>query len=173
VIHQDKIDIGISLTETFGSSPHAVLTSFSGLQANQANALRRKIDEAGGSFRVIKNRVAKRAAAGTPYEKLSEMFSGPCAIATHESDPVILAKTISEFVKEDPSITMLGGIIDAGQVLDTAGLKELSSLPGLPELQATLLALIQTPATTLVRLISTPGTQIARVIDAHCQAQEG
>jgi large subunit ribosomal protein L10 len=57
--------------------------------------------------------------------------------------------------------------VDAQQMIDAAGVKRLSELPGLPELRAQLLALVNTPATMLVRLISTPGTQIARVVDAR------
>lgn len=173
MIRQDKTKVVAELQATFANSPHAVLASFSGLKANQANELRRKLDAVGGKYAVIKNRLARLSAAGTPFEPLADMFTGPCAIASHASDPVILAKTLSEFVKTDPSIKLLGGVIDAGQRLDANGLKELALLPGLPEVQAQLLALILTPATTLVRLIATPGTQIARVIDARCQAQEG
>ena len=54
-----------------------------------------------------------------------------------------------------------------------AGVKHLSTLPGLPELRSQLLAMFNTPATQLVRLFGTPGTQLARVIDAHAESQGG
>jgi len=58
------------------------------------------------------------------------------------------------------------------ELVDEAGVKQLSSLPGLPELRAQLLSLIQTPAGSLVRLLNTPGGQIARAIDAKAQQGE-
>ena len=155
--------------EAFEQTPHVILASFRGLTVNQANELRSKIAEVGGHYRVIKNRLAKRAAAGTPVEGMSELFSGPCAIATHESDPVGLAKTLAEFAKANPQIELLAGVIDAKENLDAKSVNRLASMPGLPDLRAQLLALLQTPATTLLRLVNTPGSQVARVLDARRQ----
>ena len=156
----------------FGGTPHIILASFSGLSVNRANELRTRVRSAGGSYRVIKNRLAKRAADGTPMQPLVDGFSGPCALAWHPDDPVALAKALADFIKDHPQIELLAGVIDARDELDTAGLKELARLPGLPELQAQLLALIQTPGTMLVRLVQTPGAQLARVIDARREEQE-
>jgi large subunit ribosomal protein L10 len=156
---------------SFTSTPHVILTAFQGLGANQANELRRRVRGAGGRFEVLKNRLAKRAAAGTPIAPLVDRFSGPCALASHRSDAVLLAKTLSEFSKDNPQLELVAGIIDARDVVDGKDVKRLASLPGLNELRAQLLSLIQTPATSLVRLLGTPGTQLARVLDAHAEKQ--
>jgi large subunit ribosomal protein L10 len=158
--------------ESFSGTPHLILASFRGLNVNQATVLRSRVRRAGGRLRVIKNRLAKRAAAGTPAESLVEWFEGPCAIATHATDPVSLAKALADFCKENPQLELLAGLVDAKEVLDVKGVKRLASLPALPELRAQLLCLIQTPATQLVRLLGTPGTQVARVLDAHRDRQE-
>ncbi len=155
------------IRETLQQYPHVILASFKGLSVNQANELRRKVDGSGGRYRVVKNRLAKRAAAGTPAEPLTAAFNGPCAVATHESDPISLAKALTEFAKDNPQLELLAGIIDAKDLLDAAGVKRLAKMPGLNELRAQLLALIQTPASSLVRLLGTPGGQIARVVDAR------
>ena len=168
----DKINVVEELNQEFSTKPHMVLATFKGLTVNQANDLRRKISGVGGSYRVIPNRIAKRAAAGTGAEGLSASFAGPCAIASHADDPVVLAKTLAGFAKENPQIELLAGLVDAREVIDQAGVKQLAMLPSLPELQAQLLAMIQTPATTLVRLLGTPGTQVARVLDARQEKQE-
>jgi large subunit ribosomal protein L10 len=168
----EKISLVESLNQEFSTKPHMVLASFNGLTVNQANALRRTISGIGGSYRVIPNRLAKRAAAGTGAEGLSPSFRGPCAIATHADDPVALAKVLAGFAKENPQVEIQAGLVDAREVLDQAGIKQLATLPSLPELQAQLLAMIQTPATTLVRLLGTPGTQLARVLDARQEEQE-
>ena len=161
------------LSETFREQPHIVLASFSGLTVNQASDLRRKLGEAGATYKVIKNRLAKRAAEGTPVEALAEMFEGPCAVATHADDPVVLAKTFATFVKENPQVEMKGALVDAKETVDAAGAKYLATLPGLPETRSQLLALFNTPATQLVRLLGTPGTQIARAVDAKREKDAG
>ena len=170
---QEKEALVESMNETFKASPHMILATFSGLTVNQANELRRKISVAGGRYSVIKNRLAKRAAHGTAAELLMERFSGPCALVSHESDPVVLAKTLSVYAKDNPQLELLAGVVDAKVVLDVDGVKHLASLPGLQEVRAQILAMLNTPATTLVRLLGTPGTQLARVIDAHAEAQGG
>ena len=88
---------------------------------------------------MIKNRLAKRAAEGTPSSRWSEQFSGPCALATPRG-PGRLAKALADFSKENPQLELLAGVIDAKTLLDAAGVKQLASLPGLPELRAQLLA---------------------------------
>jgi large subunit ribosomal protein L10 len=172
VIRAEKTVAVEKTHETFEQTPHVILASYRGLTVNQANELRAKIAEVGGSYRVIKNRLAKMAATGTPAEGMSELFSGPCAIATHESDPVGLAKALAEFAKANPQIELLAGVIDAKDILDAKDVKRLASLPGLQELRAQLLALLQTPATTLLRLVNTPGSQVARVLDARREKLE-
>jgi len=173
VKRQEKVAAVERLNQTLQSVPHVLLTSFRGLTVNQASDLRGRVREAGGSYTVIKNRLAKLAAAGTPMEPLAAHLSGPCAIAMHDSNPVALAKALSAFIKDNPQLEFVAGVVDAKDVLDVAAVKQLALLPGMEELRAQLLALIQTPATTLVRLLATPGTQLARVVDAHRELHEG
>jgi len=173
VRRDEKVALVEKMQESFNAAPHFLLANFNGLTVNQATQLRRQIRKAGGRYAVIKNRLAKRAAAGTPLEPLTAKLSGPCALASHDSDPVALAKALSEFVKENPQVELLAGLIDAKEIVDAAGVKQLSLLPGMPELRAQLLCLIQTPATTLVRLLNTPAEQLARVVDVHGETQGG
>ena len=169
----EKIAAVEKMNEAFQRNPHLILAGFRGLSVNQANALRRRVDEAGGSYTVIQNRLAKRAAQDTHFQTLAEQLAGPCAVAAHETDPVALAKAVAGFAKENPELELIAAVIDAKEAIDADGVKQLSRLPGLSELRAQLLALIQTPATMLVRLLSTPGTQLARVIDARREQQDG
>jgi len=172
VLRADKINQIEQLTETFGSVPHIFLTRFSGLSATQSDDLRSKIRSIGGSFRIIKNRLAKRAAVGTGLEQVADQFAGPVAIAYHQDDPVGLAKTLMDFNGDHPKLEVFAGVIDSTQVMDQDSVKQLSKLPGLLELRAQILAMINTPATMLVRLMGTPGMQIARVLDANREQQE-
>ena len=170
---EQKVETIESLNRTFTDYPHVILTGFRGLSVAQATDLRRRVRAAGGSYLVIKNRLAKRAAQGTPAEPLAEHLTGPKSIAYHKEDPVALAKALADFSKDNPQLELVAGVLDAREVLDADDVKELAKLPGLPELRAQLLALIQTPATSLVRLLSTPGTQLARVLDARWQELDG
>jgi len=65
VIRSDKVGLVENLNEAFAKTPHIFLATFNGLKVNQVNELRTKVRDAGGTYRVIKNRLAKRAAAGT------------------------------------------------------------------------------------------------------------
>lgn len=172
MLRSEKINQIEQLTETFGSFPHIFLTRFSGLTATQSDQLRAKLRSVGGRYRIVKNRLAKRAAVGTCMEEVAGQFSGPVAIAFHQDDPVALAKALIDFAGDNPNLEVFSGIIDSSQVVDADGVKKLSKLPGLPELRARILAMINTPATMLVRLLGTPGTQIARVVDANREKQE-
>jgi len=78
-----------------------------------------------------------------------------------------------DFAKDHPALAVKAGVVSGSQVLDAAGVKALSTMPGLPELRARLLGLLQAPATQLVRLLGTPGTQLARVMKAHQEKLEG
>ena len=81
----EKIAFVERLTQKLEASPHVILAGFRGLSVNQANELRRKVEQAGGGYQVIKNRLAKLAVQGTPSEPLHAQFEGPCALATHGS----------------------------------------------------------------------------------------
>ena len=163
-----------SMVEVFRRSPHVVLTDFKGLTANQSNELRRRVRAAGGTFHVLKNRLAKRAAEGTAVEKIETRLVGTCGLAGHPTDPVAIAKVVAEFVKDNPQLKLVAAVIDSKDVLDgEAGVKALSTMPGLPETRAQLLALINTPATQLVRLLNTPASQVARALDARREQLEG
>jgi len=152
--------------------PHVIVADYRGLDANRASELRRKVRAAGGAIRVVKNRLTKRAAEGTAVEQIRERLTGPCALAMHADDPVGLAKTLTEFAKDNPELELLSGVIEARDVLDAKGIEALSALPGLPELRAQLLSVIQAPASKLVRLLATPGSQVARVLDARRESME-
>ena len=168
----DKTAFVEELSARFREIPNIFLTTFSGLTVGQATDLRRRVGAAGGTYRVIKNRLAKRAAAGTPAEPLAESLVGPRSVAFHQSDPLALAKVLVEFAADNPELKVLGGVIDAKDVLDADAVKSLATLPSLPELQAQLLSVIQMPATMLTRLIGTPATQLAAVIKARNDRME-
>jgi len=163
----EKEQLVADLHEEFAAAPHVVLVDFRGLSVPAATEFRRKVKAAGSRYRVVKNRLALRAAKGTPLEKLDAQFAGTTGIAWTGEDPVALAKALVDFAKEHPALALKAGVVAGEQVLDAEGVKELSTMPSLPEMRASFLGLLQAPATKLVRLLSTPGTQMAQVLKAH------
>jgi large subunit ribosomal protein L10 len=169
----DKTAVVASLAETFRGIPHVILTDYKGMTAGQSTDLRRRIRAAGGTYRVLKNRLARRGSEGTAVGKIADRLRGTCGLAGHPNDPVGLAKVVTEFAKDHPQLKLVACVVDSKDVYEVEGIKQLATLPGLPELRAQLLALINTPATQLVRLVNTPAGQVARAIDARREKLEG
>jgi large subunit ribosomal protein L10 len=144
-----------------------VVTHQSTLNVAEATQLRRQVRSAGAGFRVTKNRLARRALAGTAFEMLSPLFAGPTAIA-FSRDPVAAAKVVVEFAHRNEKLTIVGGAL-AGQQMDASGVRELASLPSLDELRSRLLAMLQAPGTRLAVVLQAPAGQVARVLAAYAE----
>jgi large subunit ribosomal protein L10 len=163
----EKEQLVEQLHEELKAAPHVVLVDFRGLSVPAATEFRRKVRAAGSKYRVVKNRLALRAAKDTPLEKIDAQFEGTTGIAWTGDDPVVMAKALVDFAKEFPALKFKAGVIAGEDVLDADGVKALSTMPSLPELRSSLLGLLQAPATKLVRLLGTPATQMARVLEAR------
>jgi large subunit ribosomal protein L10 len=147
-----------------------VVTHQSGLTVAEVTGLRRRMRDAGASFKVTKNRLARLALQGTKFEHLSPMFTGPTAIA-FSRDPVAAAKVAVEFANSNDKLTIVGGAL-GGQSLNAEGVKALASMPSLDELRAKLIGLLQTPATRIATVLQAPASQLARVLSAYAKKGE-
>lgn len=153
------------LQETFESNNLVVVTHQTGLTVTEVSELRKQMREAGGSFKVTKNRLAKIALKGTKFEGLADSFTGPTAIAVSE-DPVAAAKIAVEFANKNEKLQIICGSLDA-EALDMDAVKALATLPSLDELRGRLVGMIQTPATRIAGVLQAPGGQLARVFGAY------
>jgi large subunit ribosomal protein L10 len=153
------------LNRTFTESGVVVVTRNLGLSVTQATALRVKMRDAGASYKVAKNRLARIAAEGTSYTSLSDLLKGPTALSS-STDPVAAAKAVVEFAKTNDKIEIVGGAMGS-TVLDVNGVKALAELPSLDELRAKLVGLIQAPAQKLASVTQAPAAQLARVFGAY------
>jgi large subunit ribosomal protein L10 len=158
-----------TLQHDLGNTACVLVTHQSGLSVAEVTQLRRQIRGAGASFRVTKNRLARRALAGTPFEPLTSLFTGPTAIA-FSRDPVAAAKVLVAFANRNDKLTIIGGGL-AGQQIDAIGVKDLASLPSLDELRGKLIGLLVAPATRLAVVLQAPAGQLARVFAAHAESQ--
>ncbi|HEV2303029.1 MAG TPA: 50S ribosomal protein L10 [Stellaceae bacterium] len=159
-----------SLHRALAGTVCVVVTHQTGLSVAEATQLRQQVRNAGASYKVTKNRLARRALEGTEFAGLSALFTGPTAIA-YSADPVAAAKVIVEFANRNAKLSIVGGGL-AGRELDAAAVKDLAALPSLDELRGRIVGLLRAPATRIARLLQAPGGQIARVLAAHAEAAE-
>ena len=155
------------LSGVFNEAGAVVITRNLGMTVAQSTALRNKIREAGATYKVAKNSLAKLAVTGTDYEGLGDLFTGPTAIAA-SVDPVAAAKAVVEFAKTTDKIEIVGGSMGS-QVLNADGVKALASMPSLDELRGTLIGLLQAPATKIAQLTTAPAAKLARVFGAYAK----
>ena len=148
-----------------GSAEILLIAHYKGLTVAEITELRAKVRAAGAGFKVTKNLLAKRAVAGTSYEKISHLFKGPTAVA-YATDPVSAAKALSEFAKKNEKLVLVGGAFGE-TVLDKAAIQQLATLPSLDELRAKIIAILQTPATRIAGVLQAPAGQLARVFNAY------
>jgi large subunit ribosomal protein L10 len=165
VDRSQKEKLVASLHETLSGVSSIVVTHQTGLTVAEVTDLRRRMREAGAGFKVTKNRLARLALQGTPFELLSSMFTGPTAIA-FSRDPVAAAKVAVEFANRNDKLVIVGGALGT-QALDAAGVKALATLPSLDELRGKLVGLLQTPASRIAAVLQAPGSQLARVFSAY------
>jgi large subunit ribosomal protein L10 len=156
------------LREKFSRANAAILGEYRGLTVSQIDKLRSALRNVSGELRVAKNTLARIASKGTGIEKIESHLKGPTAIILSYSDQAAVAKALTAFAKEQDKFKIKVGVLGS-TVLDDKRIKALAELPGLDQLRANILGLIQAPASKLARLMATPGSQVARVVKAHSE----
>jgi large subunit ribosomal protein L10 len=159
-----------SLAAVFADTSFVLVARNGGMTVAEVSALRRRMREAGATYKVAKNRLAALALDGTRFDGIKPLLKGPTALAWSK-DPVAVAKTAVEFAKGNDKFVILGGALGK-QTLDAAGVKALSELPSLETLRAQLLGLIQTPGSRIASVLQAPGGQLARVFAAYAKRDE-
>jgi large subunit ribosomal protein L10 len=160
-----KTEAVAELNRTFNEVGVVVVTRNLGLTVAQSTELRIKMREAGATYKVSKNKLARIALKDTDYAGLSDLLTGPVGLAT-STNPVAAAKVVSDFAKANDKLEIVGGGMGA-TVLDKAGVTALASLPSLDELRAKIVGLVQAPATKLAQLSNAPAAKLARVFGAY------
>ncbi len=158
------------LNGVFASAESVVVTHYSGLTVAEMTKLRIQMAEVGAGFKVIKNRLAKRALEGTSKTPMSDLLTGPVAIAFSE-DPIAAPKVAVKFAKDNEKLVILGGMMGE-TVLDPDGVKALATMPSLDELRGKIVGLLNAPATKVAGVLQAPAGQLARVLGAYAQQGE-
>ena len=134
----------------FENSKAVMVTHYQGLTMVQLDELRAKMREHGIIFKITKNRITKLALAKTKCKDLSDLFTGPTAVAFGE-DAIMSARILSKFSKENENLKLIGGIMD-NEILDQSGVLNVASLPTLDEARANIVGILNAPASKLVSI---------------------
>jgi large subunit ribosomal protein L10 len=164
-----KAEAVAELNRTFTEVGVVVVTRNLGMTVAQSTALRNKMREAGATYKVSKNKLAKIALDGTDYGSLGDLLTGPVGLAS-SIDPVAAAKVAVDFAKTNDKFEIVGGSMGA-TALDVAGVQALASLPSLDELRAKITGLLVAPATKIATIAQAPAAQIARVLSAYAEKE--
>lgn len=140
----EKVDKVEELTTAMSNAKAIYLADFTGLDVAKVTGLRNKLREAEVGYQVVKNRLAKRAAAEAGISGLDEHLTGPTAIAFTNEDPIAPAKILQDFADEDDTFSIKTGFMD-GRVLSPDEVKALSKLPSREELLGKVLGSVQSP----------------------------
>ena len=146
-------------------SEYFFLTDFNGIDSQETSELRSKLAERGAEFHVVKNSSIRLAARPDLIKDLDSHLKGHTAVVVGGDDASGVAKVLSEYFK-----TKEKGCVKAGALGDrplTADeIKQIATLPGLEQLRAQLLSLLNTPASSLVTVLSAPARGMVAVLKA-------
>jgi large subunit ribosomal protein L10 len=158
--------------EGLARAPHAFLLGFQGIKVPQVTELREKVRRSGGHYVVVKNTLALLAIQGKDLASLSEHFTGPTAVVYAMTDPVAVAKALTDFAKDQPVLEFKAGLVE-GRAVPAAQIKEIAQLPSREELIAKLLYLLQSPITRFARVLAAVPQQFVAVLDQVRIKREG
>jgi large subunit ribosomal protein L10 len=152
------------LADELKGSTSAIVGTFAKLTVSQDYELRKVVRSAGGRYRVLKNKLAARAAKGTKVEQALQGLRGVSSVAYTSGDPVVLAKALSTWMQENAEYTFKLGIVD-GQLITVEEVKQLATMPSKEQIFSKLLFLINAPAQRLVTVMNAAGRDLAVVVN--------
>ncbi len=156
---EKKLNYIKEMTTHFDKSEAIIVTHYQGLTVKQLDELRQKMREHGIIFKITKNRITKIALEKTKCKELSDLFSGPTAVALSQ-DVIASAKILTNFSKDNKSLKILGGIM-GNDILDVSGVENVAILPSLEEARAKIIGILRLPAQKIASILLAPASKIA------------
>ena len=163
----DKKDFVQSLKEDLNSSSSVIVAHYAGLSVKEIDDLRKAMRDNGAKFKVTKNRLTKLALADTQYESITDLFSGPTAIA-YSNDSVAPSRVAVDFEKKLKNFKIIGGSFE-GKKIDQNKINFLATLPSLDGIRGTLIGLISSPAQKICFVLQAPCGQLARLMTSRSE----
>ena len=169
----DKEQLLAQYENGLAQAPHAFLLGYQGITVPQVTELRNRVRASGGEYLVVKNTLALRAIDGKALGGLKDHFVGPTAVVYSMSDPVALAKALTDFAKDVPLVQFKAGLVESRSIAANQ-IKDIASLPSREQLIAKLLFLLQSPIARMARVLAAVPQQLVIVLDqVSKQRQEG
>jgi len=147
------------MSKHFDKSEAVIVTHYQGLTVSQLDDLRKKMREHGIKFKITKNRITKLALKKTKCKDISNLFSGPTAVALSE-DAITSAKILSKFSKENENLKILGGIM-GNDILDVDAVQNIATLPTIDEARGKMVGILRSPAEKIASILLAPASKIA------------
>jgi large subunit ribosomal protein L10 len=170
MMNKDQKKNYISEMETKFQNNEAVLvTHYQGLTMTQLDALRAEMREHGIKFHITKNRITKLALEKTKCKELSNLFTGPTAVAFSD-DAIISARILSKFSKDNENLKLLGGIM-GNEILDQAAVQNVANLPTLDEARAKIVGILATPASKFVSILLARSEKMSNLASENSEKQ--
>lgn len=154
-----------ALAEQFKQANAAMLVGFQGMTVQKDQELRNQLREAGVSYGVVKNTLARKAAEGTVLEQAADQFKGVTAVALSKQDPVGLSKAIAKFSKANPEIFKFKVGIVEGKVVALRDVEAIASLPSKEELISKIMFLVNAQAQRLATVTNAVARNLAIVME--------
>ena len=163
----EKVEQVGLLTEKLRSAKVAVLTDYRGLSVAQLQELRGRLRSQDVEYRVVKNTLARRAAADSGHEDFQDLLKGPIAIAFGYGDLGAPSRVLAEYARQTRlRLEIVGGLAE-GRVLGPDQVRQIADLPAREVLIAQLLGTLQSPVATLVATIQAPVQQLVGLLEAY------
>jgi large subunit ribosomal protein L10 len=168
----EKQEIVQSLSQQFGATRSLFLIDYRGLKVVDATELRRKIREFNGSYVVVKNTLALRAAQDHGLEQIASYLEGPTAVAFHQRDVVGMAKLLTELAKSYPNFQFKAALIE-GKVVPPSEIQKIASLPSREVLLSKLVFLLKAPLQRLAGALKAPVRDLALTLKQVPKPESG
>jgi large subunit ribosomal protein L10 len=159
----DKVDAVADIAEEFRNATATLVTEYRGLSMTQLTNLRRSLGS--DTYRVAKNTLVSRAARDAGVEGLDELFIGPTAIAFVHGEPVLAAKALRDFARDNAALVIKGGYLE-GRPLTVAEITQIADLESREVLLAKLAGAMKANLSKAARLFAEPASQVARLAAA-------
>jgi len=156
---EKKISYIKTMTTQFDKSEAVIVAHYQGLTVKQLDELRKIMRKHGIIFKITKNRITKLALEKTKCKELSDLFSGPTAVAL-SNDAIASAKILTNFSKDNKNLKILGGIT-GNDILDVVEVKNFAILPSLEEARAKIVGILRSQAQKIASILLAPASKIA------------
>jgi len=167
----EKVAVVNEVRERMETADGALLTEYRGLTVAELAELRRELTAAGGDYKVYKNTLVRLAVADTPREGMSELLTGPTAIAFVEGDVSAVAKALRDFSRANPLLIVKGGVVGS-VVMSAADIEVLADLPSRETLLGQFAGALSAPLQQLAGLVQALPRNLAYGISALLEQRQ-